>query len=81
MGRPRLRSASLPLKLLLFECVDEFRPVEKKRDTFSMMFDGLNADGRRKVGLASAGAADGEQRCERPPGTRNGGAGGRERLG
>jgi hypothetical protein len=48
---------SLPLKLLLFEGVDEFNGREEP-DTLAVMLDSLNADGRGEMRLARARAAD-----------------------
>ena len=57
IGEPAGDLSWLSLKLLLFEGVDQFDRREEP-DTLAVMLDSLNADGRRKVGLARAGAAN-----------------------
>jgi hypothetical protein len=57
IGEPPCDLASFPLALLLFEGVDEFDGGEEP-DALSVMFDGLDADGRGEMRFARAWAAD-----------------------
>src|ERR1700729_4048087 len=57
IGEPAGDLSWLSLKLLSFEGVDQFDRREEP-DALAVVFDSLNADGRRKVGLARAGAAN-----------------------
>jgi hypothetical protein len=57
VGKPPRDLSRLPLKLFLFEGVDELNGGEEP-DALAMMFDGLDADRCGKVRLARAGAED-----------------------
>src|ERR1700729_2886091 len=57
VGEPRRDLAGFPLKLLLFESVDEF-DSEEKADALAVMLDGLDADRGGEMRLPRAGAAD-----------------------